>query len=75
VLIDLSSRRAFRINDVGAQIWLLCDGSTTVEMIVMKIAEEFQVDKARARGDTLEFLKNLIRLKLVEMKKKSKPKL
>jgi hypothetical protein len=54
---DLDSIYTF--NDVGAAIWSLIDGATTIEQIVGTITDRFEVGPEEARRDVLEFLETL----------------
>ena len=47
------------LNQVGARIWELSDGTRTIREIAEAICEEFAVDADAAEADTLEFLKDL----------------
>lgn len=47
------------LNDVGARVWRLADGSRTVSAIVTEICLEYEVDRARAEADTLAFVADL----------------
>ena len=48
------------LNDVGARIWSLADGSRTVNEIVTIICAEYDVARSEAESDTLDFIDNLI---------------
>jgi pyrroloquinoline quinone biosynthesis protein D len=48
------------LNKVGGRIWELVDGARTVGEIVLLICQEFEVDEARAREDTLTFVSDLL---------------
>jgi hypothetical protein len=47
------------LNEVGAQIWMLADGSRSVREIVAAICREYDVASAVAEVDTLKFLAEL----------------
>jgi hypothetical protein len=47
------------LNEVGARIWELADGTRPVREIAKIICEEFAVDVDIAEADTLEFLEDL----------------
>lgn len=48
------------LNEVGARIWSLADGSRTVQAIVQTICQEFEVDEMRAEADIKEFIEVLV---------------
>jgi hypothetical protein len=47
------------LNEVGARIWELADGTRSVREIVQSIRDEYEVDQESAEADTLEFLNDL----------------
>jgi hypothetical protein len=52
----------YSLNELGARIWELIDGKTTLESIVSVITQEYKVDAEEAKSDTLEFLENLVEI-------------
>lgn len=49
------------LNPVGARLWALIDGRTTVQALARVLVAEYDVDLARAQGDALTFLGELVR--------------
>jgi hypothetical protein len=47
------------LNDVGAQIWALADGSRSVRDIAAALCNDYEVSSAMAEVDTLKFLTEL----------------
>ena len=47
------------LNEIGAQIWALADGSRSVREIVAAICAEYAVNPSEAEADTLAFLAEL----------------
>ena len=47
------------LNEVGARIWALADGSRSVREIAAVIASNYDVSPAQAEIDTMEFLNEL----------------
>lgn len=54
------------LNEVGAQIWTLADGSRSVREIAASVASVYQVSPAEAEADTVEFLRELFEKALIE---------
>jgi hypothetical protein len=54
------------LNEVGARIWALADGSRSVREIAAEIARQYDVSVAQAEADTLEFLRDLREKALIE---------
>ena len=59
VLLDLDSGMYFGLNDVGARIWELCDGTRTVSEIVASISDEYDAPEEVIRSDVQELLGTL----------------
>jgi hypothetical protein len=47
------------LNEVGAQIWVLADGTRSVREIVVALCAEFEAAPAVVEADTLKFLAEL----------------
>lgn len=47
------------LNETGARIWELADGTRTVDQIARAIADEYAVDFAQAAPDVLAFVQRL----------------
>ena len=61
---DLDS--IYTLNDVGATIWGLIDGATTVDGIVAAVVSTFDVGADEARSDVLEFLGSLEQVGVIQ---------
>ncbi|NJK80111.1 MAG: PqqD family protein [Chloroflexaceae bacterium] len=53
------------LNNVGTLIWTLCDGGHTVREIVQQVCTEYETTPTEAERDTLAFLHELVRRRLV----------
>jgi hypothetical protein len=62
---DLES--IYTLNEVGHRIWDLLDGNKTVAQLCAAVAAEFEVEPTQARKDVVEFLGELLALKVVEV--------
>jgi hypothetical protein len=65
VLLDIDHRQLLGLNEVGARVWLLCDGVRTAGEIVQTITEEFSVDAETARAEVTAFLDELYQAELL----------
>ncbi len=54
------------LNEVGARIWTLADGSRSVREIAAEITNAYAVSPEQAQADTLEFLRELREKALIE---------
>ena len=53
------------LNGTARTIYLLCDGTRSVEQVARAIAEQYGIDLEQARRDTSEAVDQLIRLGLL----------
>jgi hypothetical protein len=60
---DLDS--IYTLNEVGATVWELIDGTATVDAIVLAVAREFEVGPDQAKTDVLEFVTSLAEAGLI----------
>jgi hypothetical protein len=65
VLLDVDGGEYYTLDEVGARVWELCDGSLTVTQVASKLAEEFDAPLEEIRGDVKELLAELADEKLV----------
>lgn len=59
VLVDPGLSKVMVLNDVGARLWELADGSHTIGGMARVIAGEYEVDLATAESDVLAFCRDL----------------
>lgn len=58
------------MNKTGTFIWELIDGKKKISDIALKVCEEFEVDKECAEKDARHFIEDLLRRRLISVKKK-----
>jgi hypothetical protein len=62
---------AFTLNEVGATIWRMLDGRTSLAKVAAAVAGEYEVSEAAAADDVAEFVELLLSKKLLEMERGS----
>ncbi len=60
VLLDLESGLYFGVDQVGQRVWELAGSGQTLGNIVDVIVDEFDVERAQAEADVLEFAATLV---------------
>jgi pyrroloquinoline quinone biosynthesis protein D len=65
VLLRLEDGGYYALDEVGAMIWELCDGSRAVAEIVAILCAEFDAPEPTVREDVLEFIGDLRRERLL----------
>jgi hypothetical protein len=66
VLLQAAVGRLLGVNDLGALVWELVDGTRTVAEIITIIAREHPADAGRVAGDVEAYLRDLASERLVE---------
>ncbi|MEI8196476.1 MAG: PqqD family protein, partial [Phycisphaerae bacterium] len=61
----LPTEKAFDLDELGAQVWHLCDGRHTVAEIIRTFAQTRRVNQREAQVAVLAFLRMLVRRNLV----------
>jgi hypothetical protein len=56
----------YNLDEVGAAVWGLCDGSRSDDQIATEIVDAFDAPKATVRGDVQEFIGELLSERLLE---------
>lgn len=59
VLIVIDRRWLYRLNEVGARVFELCNGTTPLSGIVASIVREFEIDPDTAQADVERFVNDL----------------
>jgi hypothetical protein len=52
----------YTLNEVGARVYELIDGSTSLRKIVTTIVQEFEVTEREAESDAREFIEQLLQI-------------
>jgi coenzyme PQQ synthesis protein D (PqqD) len=65
VLLNLADGQYYALDEVGARIWELCDGTRSVSDVVVLLADEFDAPADVIESDTLELLEELIAAQLL----------
>jgi hypothetical protein len=53
------------LNEVGATIWTLADGSRSVREIAAQVCQQYDVDPQQAEADVLRFVAELLQRKML----------
>lgn len=66
LIVDQDKGKIHQLNVSAEFIWSQCDGNNSVEEIVAKTFEKFDIEEEQVRKDVNSTLENLIELKLIE---------
>jgi hypothetical protein len=66
ILLNPQSGHYYTLDEIGARIWDLCDGTRCVDDVVTSIHAEYDAPVATIRSDVLEILADLAHENLVE---------
>jgi hypothetical protein len=67
VLLDFARGEYFGLNDVGAEVWRGLEKGCSVNQIVDLIVERFDVERARAFGDVIAILRDMLDCSLIRL--------
>jgi hypothetical protein len=68
VILGLTSEEYYSLKDVGAQIWALIDGPTSVQAILEALLKKYAVEPARCQADLLAILQEMVGEGLIEVR-------
>jgi hypothetical protein len=58
-------RKQILLDEIGADIWELCDGTNTVEGIRRRLSEKYRLERREAEASLMEYLRMLAKRSLV----------
>lgn len=66
------AKKTFELDSVGVFVWNLCDGKTSVQSLVIKLAKHLKISPREAEVSTMTFLQTLVKKGLlgIEIKKR-----
>ena len=65
ILLNPEDGQYYTLDEVGARVWELCDGSRAVTEVVSTIYAEYDAPLAAIQGDVVELLDDLTRENLL----------
>ena len=72
VLIHLETKLSYALNRTGLKIWCLLKEGLSIDEMVEKLQEEFEVDRDRAKRDVVNLIRELLSLKLISTSNKDR---
>ena len=66
VIINIEENRVLNLKGAGAEIWGCLDTKKTIDEIVEDICLKFDVERNKAKKDTVKFLSLLLKEELIE---------
>ena len=67
VLMNLQTGQYFGLDEIATEIWSLLDDPNSVDDLVKKLMEVYEVKEEECRADTKTMLVQLINLKFLEV--------
>ena len=67
IAIKQAEEKVFKLNKTASYIWEHCDGKKTVAELIKELCAEFDVDKATARNDAVEFIEKMQNKQLLSL--------
>ena len=59
--------KTYELDAIGVFVWNLCDGRTSVQQIIRKLAQHYNLNLREAEVPTIQFLQTLARKGLIGM--------
>ncbi len=64
-LLYIPKRRRVALDELGSFVWELCDGETTVRMLIDKFAQKYKLNRKEAEVSMVTYLKQLAKKGLI----------
>lgn len=55
----IPEKRTITLDEVGTQVWRMCDGHTSVASMIDRLRDEYKLDRKEAEVSLLSYLKTL----------------
>jgi hypothetical protein len=68
ILVLAEQSKVKVLNELGTRIWEMVDGQLSIRQIAAHLCQEYEVEPAQAEQDTLEFLAELERRGLLQVR-------
>ena len=68
IIISENGSEMHTVDEIGSFIWKNINGKNTIQSIVDRICNEYEVKKQIAQKDLMNFIKSLINKKLILLK-------
>ena len=65
VVLNLDNGFYYSLNELGTDIWEMCDGTVNIQEMIKCVYDEYEVTYEQARDDVLELMGDLVREGLV----------
>jgi hypothetical protein len=65
VMLDIESGFYFGMNSVGSEIWSHLSEPITIDDLINKLMERFDIDRATCEKDTIEFMNQLFEKNII----------
>jgi hypothetical protein len=65
--LPMGSVKTFELDALGMLVWNSCDGKTSVQQIIRKLAREYNLNLREAEVPTVKFLQMLVKKGLIGM--------
>lgn len=69
-IFKLSNEHKIELDETGSTVWLLCDGTHSVESIVQKLVHQYKLERREAEISLFAFLNTLSRRGFIAYLKK-----
>jgi hypothetical protein len=64
-IIPPAREKHISLDEVGSEVWRLCDGRASVDQIIRRIGRKYKLNQREAETSTTEFLRRLGKRRLV----------
>ena len=70
--VPAGASKTFELDEIGLLVWDSCDGETSVQQIIRKLAKRYNLNLREAEVSTVQFLQTLTKKGLIGMSVRKK---
>ncbi len=65
ILLSIDNGQYYELNDVGRCVWELCDGTKSIDEMILMVLDMYEAPAEAIRADVMELLQDLVEEKLL----------
>ncbi|WP_226670477.1 lasso peptide biosynthesis PqqD family chaperone [Metabacillus litoralis] len=69
VMMNIETGKYYNIGNIGGAIWSLIEKPTQVDTLIVRLTEEYEVERSQCKADILPFLNKIFQQQLIEIVK------
>jgi hypothetical protein len=69
----LPTHRKIELDEMGSDVWEMCDGGVTVDVVTRKVSQRYQLNRRQAEASVTAYMRMLAERRLLALRTRPKP--